>query len=363
MSRKSLLALVAAAVIAALLAVVGQQSSRSNAVGGERVGTLFLPGLGNDLNAVDQVSIQRAIGQSAVTLRRTDTGWVVDQQDGYPADVAKLRTALIALSEAKVLEEKTSNPDFYSRLGVESLDAESATGIGITISGANVSFPMFVLGSPSGDSSRYARRADEATSLLIDADPDIPSEASQWLVPEIVDIRSERVQRIEILHADGERTVISKASATDTNFSVEAIPEGRELQYPTVANVVGNALRELGLDQAARAGVEDPEPGVSSEFWTFDGLVITASGRLFDDEPWVSIAARFESGQALDYATSTVDGSVAEETPVGDADILAEVDAINSRVLAWRFRIPSHIYDQMTRRMEDLLRAPDSDTQ
>ena len=54
---------------------------------------------------------------------------------------------------------------------------------------------------------------------------------------------------------------ISKTGPELANFEVADVPTGRELSYPGVANVIGNALRELNLEdveparhRAGRAG-------------------------------------------------------------------------------------------------------------
>jgi len=284
----------------------------------------------------------------------------VAEQDGYPADVATIREVLVALAEARIIEQKTSDPAFYDRLGVQPLDAADATGTGIRIATADSEFPTVILGSSSGKSYRFARLADEPTSVLIDKNPEPARDPVQWVLPEIVDLRSARVQRVEISHADGDRLTISKSAREDNNFTVQNVPEGRELQYPTVANVVGNALRELRLEQAARVESPPPETAVTSEFWTFDGLVVTALGMEINGENWLRFTARFDADQALRFADDTVDGSVASEESADQdssgSQPQAEADELNERLGGWRFRIASYQYEQMTRRMADLLK-------
>ena len=361
MNSKTLSILATIAVIAALLAVVGQRLDRGSGRNANSVGTPLVPGLQESLNTIERLTITASANNPVTTLERIDDTWVVKEQDGYPADIAKIREALVDLAEARIAEEKTSNPDFYSRLGVDPIAAENARGIAVTIEAADIVLPALILGDVSGTSYRFARQADASLSVLIDRDPDLPPDPTQWVLPEIIDVRSTRVQRVEITHADGERIVISKLARDESNFSVDDVPEGRELQYPTVANVIGNALRELRLESAARAEDSAPEPRVETEFWTFDGLVVTATGVLYDDEPWLSFSARFEADQALQFATEDVAGSVADEASADDAvDVEAEATAINDRLNGWRYRIAAHQYDQMTRRFADLLKAPET---
>ena len=109
--------------------------------------------------------------------------------------------------------------------------------------------------------------------------------AAQWLESVIIDIRPERVREVTITHADGEVVRISKASPELANFDVAGVPEGRELSYPGVANVVGNALRELNLEDVEPNGEGAGEPAAVVEYRTFDGLLVRVTGTERDDAP------------------------------------------------------------------------------
>jgi hypothetical protein len=149
--------------------------------------------------------------------------------------------------------------------------------------------------------------------------------------------------------------VISKDAPSENNFTVEPIPEGRELQYASIANVTGNVLQGLTLEEVRRQDTDeaDAEALAVSEFRTFDGLVITATATAVGDgEPWVGFSAGVDTD-----AEPTADAEAADDGS-GGGDPAAEAEAINARLSGWRFRIPPYKYDQLTRRIEDLLRDP-----
>ena len=229
--------------------------------------------------------------------------------------------------------------------------------------------PTIILGNTEGGDYRYARRADEPQSFLIDKDPDLPRNPSQWVDAAIVDVRGTRVQQVTITHPD-ETVVISKSTPDAANFEVADVPEGRELQYAGVANVVGNALRELKLEDVARAdaAAEPAEDAVVVEFRTFDGLVVVARGTEEDDEAWLTFTTSFDPELAARFADVTAGDEPAaggDAAPPGDGDDAAdatdpagEAEMINARTAGWRYRIASYQYDQLTRRMSDLLQPP-----
>jgi hypothetical protein len=232
-----------------------------------------------------------------------------------------------------------------------------------------------ILGDMPNSASRYARRAAEQASFLIDRNPEIPSTTAQWLAAEIVDLPSASVASVTIKHSGGDEITISKASADEPSFTVAGIPEGRELSYPTVANVIGNALRELKLDDVAPA-TDAAAPSTVTEFKTFDGLVVTVTSTLDGDAPWLTFAARAETAVApaptdaaaadtpndaaaadepVDAATESASGAAPSAAPAPDA--VARAEAINARVGGWRYRIPEYQHGQLTRRWADLLKA------
>jgi hypothetical protein len=343
--------------IVALLAVVSLAltfiANDDNDAAPER--QAFAPEIQSSLAEIDRIEIIGAGNTPVATMTRSAESWSVEEKDGYPADVAAIRTALLDLAEATTVETKTSDAAFYDRLGVEDIMVETATGVAIAISAGDSSLPTVILGDSVGTSYRYARRTDRPQSYLIDRDPEIPDNITEWLVTEIMDVRGTRMQQVTIEHADGERLSISKVEPGETNFAVAAVPEGRELQYPGVANVIGNALRELKLEDVAKPEDPAPEPVATIRFETFDGLVVLATAYMIDDAGWLAFEANFDTDQAVEFASDEVDEPLAEAQ--SGEDPRAEAEQISRRVMGWRYRIPSYQYDQITRRMEDLLEA------
>lgn len=375
MSQRTVAVLAAALVVLLALVIFGQRSGTAPSA---ETDTVLLPNLQGALGELERVTIAKANGETVATLEQRPGNWVVADKHGYTANTTKLRQALTALAEARILEQKTANPELYGRLGVEDVSAADAAGISVSFTAPGVTLPAVILGNAEGSSYRYARRAGEAQSFLIDRNPDVPRVAAQWLDSLIVDVRGDRVREVTITHADGEVVHISKASPELANFEVADVPEGRELSYPGVANVIGNALRELNLEDVEPAPEAAPEGATIVEYRTFDGLVVRVTGTENDDASWITLEASVDAAStaapaaagsedtaaAADEAddAAAADGAEADaaqadaaETP---ADPGAEAERINAKVGGWRYKIASFQYDQLTRRMADLLKPP-----
>jgi hypothetical protein len=335
--------------------------------------------LNDDLDDVSQVLITGAGGQQIVSLTRAADAWIVSEADGYVAERSTVNALLIALAEARIVEEKTANPELHSRLGVEDIDDADATGVEVAVVTDDGARYDAVFGYEYNGGQVYARLADSDRSVLIDRNPEIARDPADWVVSEIIDIASDRVQRVEITQADGERLVIRKNTRSAGNFSVDDIPDGRQLQYAGVANVTASVLTSLELDAVRRAAADQAGPVVSSEFWMFDGLVITVTTTGEGEDAWLSFAARFDVEQALAYATDPDAGADADadadepgdagsvvrpsETDASEANEFSardEAEQIDSRLADWNYRIASYKLSQLTRRVEDLLQ-PETD--
>ena len=383
MTPRTVTVLAAALVVLGAVALIAQYDPQPPAPGGG----LLLPDLGEDLDRVTRVSVVGAGSAPVATLERGEDGsWSVAEKDGYPADTEKVRQTLISLAEARIVEPKTANPDFYDRLGVEGVESEAAGGVAVTLTGAEMPVNVIV-GDTEGTSQVYIRETDQAQSFLVDRNPEVGNETTDWLATEILTIPGARMARVTVTHPDGEVVSVSKADPEQSNFDLEDMPPDRELQYASVANVMGNVLSGLNL-QDVEPRTETDEPVTVTEFVAFDGLVITAESVERDDEPWVAFRAEFrapaeepepaadenaavnagnESGDEVDAVADDTEVATAEaeadgtdvavvEGETGSTDVAAEALDLNQRLSPWRYRIASFQFDQMTRRLDDLLR-------
>jgi hypothetical protein len=364
MSKRTVAILLAAFVVLLALVMFGQRESASSA----GAGAPLIAGLEDALGDIERVTVTKANGETVATIEKRPDNWVVTDKHGYAADAGKLRQALTALGEARILEQKTANAELYGRLGVEDVTAPNAAGVSVALTAPGRELPTVILGNAEGAKYRYARRAGEAQSFLIDRNPDVPRAAAQWVESQIVDVRGERVREVTITHPDGEVVHIEKSGPELANFEVANVPEGRELSYPGVANVIGNALRELNLEDVEPADAAPAAEATVVELKTFDGLVVKVTGVERDDASWITLEASADPAQA---ATAAAAGEAAEPAAEGAAppaegdapatpaaDPSAEAARINAKVGGWRYKIASFQYDQLTRRMTDLLKAP-----
>ena len=108
--------------------------SDSAAVSSQATTGKLFPELEKQVNDVHTILIERAAG--SITLQRAVGGWGVTEKKGYPVDMESVRKSLIALAQMTTVEAKTSDPERYSKLGVEDITAAGAASMQVTLKDA-----------------------------------------------------------------------------------------------------------------------------------------------------------------------------------------------------------------------------------
>lgn len=370
-SRKLLILSVGALVViaAGLWLASAQFSTRS----GDSYAALY-PALEQQLDSITAIHLFKPGDTRAVELARKDSGWTVTERAGYPADQSKLHKLLLGISDAKLYEEKTSNPDNYASLGVEDVSSPDASGVRIELVGTKEPVDLIV-GKPAGSAkSQYVRRAGEPQSWLIDASIDTSIAPEAWVRKEIIDISANRIQSASVRADGGKDYAAAKNSRTDADFAVEGLPKGKEISSPSAANGLATALVGLTLaDVQPASAFEGVPPQGHATLKTFDGLVAELDGWTRDEKHFIAVKTSFDPSQAERFevetkpakpgaepAAAAADAKAAPAQPPEDAkapqaDVGKEAKDLGTKLAGWVYEIPEYKYDAIFKPLEELL--------
>ncbi|MHC5088757.1 MAG: hypothetical protein ACYSOT_04010, partial [Planctomycetota bacterium] len=115
MSNKKLSVLGVIAVLMAALAVI--QSRINQNVNAADFSSASLIG-GLQIDAVSAVSVTGSNTEEAVTLNRSQSGFVVAGLDNYPADTSKINSVINSCLDIRTHDKVTDNPDNHADLKV-----------------------------------------------------------------------------------------------------------------------------------------------------------------------------------------------------------------------------------------------------
>jgi hypothetical protein len=374
MTSRRLLILAIAAIVAigAGVWLAGREGSTGSSAG---TGALY-PQLKEQLNSVSAVNMYKAGDARVVSLKKQGDEWTVSERDNYPADASKVRKLLVAIADAKVYEQKTSNPSSYATLGVEDTKDKNATSLRIELVGAPKPVNLIVGKQGAGAHSNYVRRAGEPQSWLVNASIDTSSTPEAWLRKDIIDVGADRMQSATVQTKDAKPYTAAKATRADANFNVDGLPKGKSLSAPTAANSVASALASLSLsDVRAASAFQSKPPAAHATFKTFDGLVVDVDGWVQDNKHYVALRPSFDAAQAERFKVATAPeekkpeeqkpeaqkgeapaANKPEEPPKPAApNVQEDAKKAASKLSGWVYEIPDYKYEALFKPVEQLV--------
>jgi Domain of unknown function (DUF4340) len=341
MNRQRFIAL----MVAALLAISGSlYVSTQRNLPRDPHGSLFLPTLSSELNSVSALTVRKGAA-APVTVHKQGEQWTVAERADYPADVPKLKKLLLALSDAKIREEKTSNPDSYAIIGVEDPSQPGATGTQIELTAQNGKHAVIV-GKSAGEGS-FVRRAGEKTSYIVEPGISVEAEPRYWIDTRLLDIPTDKIQSIESKPATGaaysvHRVPASPPKAPDNKsggssaanpptanppaadpspapaadkFVLEGVPSGRQAADSQTLAPSPAHFSNLNVEDVIPAGDIDFSKPSTVTVALADGSVVTFTGAVIGDKRWVKVAAPKDAalsvkanGRAFEMASYRYDG-------------------------------------------------------
>lgn len=298
-------------------------------------GKLMFPDLAPRLR--DAAKIEIASQGKTLMIERKNNRWGLADRAGYPVTESKLRGMLTALTELRLVEPRTTDPEQFSRLGLEDVDAKDAkSSLLRVLDGTGKPILSVIVGhrrvrtQAKVPEQVYVRRPGENQTWLAEGNLTADSDPQLWLDRDVLNIDNKRIAGV---------------SATRDGKTLKFARQGEKLALTEPTD--HPPLDEYRLDDVARAleylTFQDVQPDSAkvgdeigqSDFTTTDGLTIHATVFKGDKD----ILARF-SVKGDDKAR----------------DVAAGLDA---RLQGWTYQLGSWKEKALAPTLDDLKKAPE----
>ena len=317
--RFALLVVAALVAIAAALFISTQRNAPH-----ESPGLALLPGLAGDLNSVTEVTVRKGSASPTLTLHKVGEQWSVAQRDDYPVDVSKLRKLLSSLRDAKIVEEKTSDPARFSVIGVEDPAVAGAAGAEVAVvtgTGKNA----VIVGKSVGDGN-FVRRQGENRSYSVAPSITVETEPRFWIDARLIDVPVALIQSIDFKPAAGAGFALHRLNPADNTFSLDGVPAGRKAKDGHALAPSPSTLTGLNAEDVAASSTVDFTTPSQVIVTLTDGKVLTLIGTAVAGKHWIQVKSN------------------------KDADLTAKTQGR-------AFEIASYRYDELFKPLEQLLEA------
>lgn len=257
---------------------------------------LAFPGLAPRLANAARIEVTRHDG-TLVVRRAASDSWVLPAKADHPVRPERVRELLVGLTELRLTEPRTANPEMLERLGVEDPTREGATSALLRVLDAEGRpIAELIVGrrrmrvQGNVPESVYVRRPGEAQAWLAEGRLPLDSDPNLWIDRDIANIPRDRVRAAEI-HRAGEGPLLLR--------------RGREIEAPlaVVEPAETPELDEVSLDEVSRAfefltfldvrrAAEMPGEWLGeASFELTDNLRIAVAARKEGETLWVRLSA------------------------------------------------------------------------
>lgn len=256
---------------------------------------LAFPGLAARLQQVARIEVKRHDG--TLTVQRQGELWVLPERANYPARSERVRELLTGLTELRLTEPRTANPELLDRLGLNDPSQPGSTASLLRVLDAQGNaIAELVIGrrrvrtQGNVPEAAFIRRANETQAWLAEGRLPIDGDPNLWLDRDIANFARDRVRRVVVNRTGEPALELARAGEADAPLRVTLPAETPPLDE-TSLDEVGRAFEFLTFIEV-KAEAEIPGAAVGETRFTLtDNLAITARVNRTDDAVWLRLAA------------------------------------------------------------------------
>ncbi|MCU0984642.1 MAG: DUF4340 domain-containing protein [Acetobacteraceae bacterium] len=351
MTRRGVLLLGAGAAIAAAGAAAVLMRGETVRTEAAVIGQPVFPGVAQRLGEARAIEIRRHDGTLRLAL--ADGVWGLAERGGFPVRPDRVRELFAGLAELRLIEERTGNPELFSRLGLEDVTVAGGASQLLTVrDGQGRVLAEAILGRrrvrTAGNlpEAIYIRRPGENRTFLAEGQLRADSDPMLWIEREILDIRRQRIATVTTRREGAEPVRAVRRSADLEAAELEGMAEGFAADQAKVDDLP-RALEWLTLnDVRPAAAVSAGAVLGEARFTTFDGLAITFRIVSAEEKRWALVTVAWAEPAARP------ENAPAEVKPAEEAK--AEAEALSRRLSPWAFQLVDWKTDILLYRPEDV---------
>ncbi len=376
---------VVAAVLLALVLVMGRKEEKDLAAGETKIGNEIFKSL--PVNDISKIEIDRK-GSKLVLVKKNDK-WTLESLYDYPADFAKIRDFISEIAEIKNVQNVDAGKSGLSRLGLDpsAKDGEEATSLAIfTSDGKKLS--SFIIGKEHKKKSnseegydmefadgRYFREDGKDLAHVVDKTfSEIAWPSKDWADRDFISAKDFKKASYE--EGGQIRWTVSREKKEDQLKPQTDPPEGHEIDKDKMSSI-GNALYSIRFSSPADPSLKPADTGLDSpgifRAETFSGKKYELKiGKPSENMKYVKISVSYEKPNlpelaSLQEAPKDEDAKAKEAREKKLRDLNEELKKAEEeskseqdKFGAWTYLIADASLKAMSSKAEELFKKPAS---
>ncbi|HET7883728.1 MAG TPA: DUF4340 domain-containing protein [Acetobacteraceae bacterium] len=326
-----------ALVIIGVLAVAGgwyfgmaREPTEQQAYNG---GRLMFPDLAPKLQ--DAAKIEITHQGKTMEIDRHGDAWGLADRGGYVVQPSKLRGMLTGLTELRLVEQRTTDPEQFGRLGLEDPNGKTGTSNLLRVlDAAGKPIVAVIVGhrrvrtQGNVPEQVYVRRPDDNQTWLAEGSLQVDADPQLWLERDIMNIDHARIAGVAVTQDDAKLDL-----ARDGDKLAMKTPAEHPPLDDYKLDDVDRALELLTFQDVQTDREPVGEKVGESVFTTTDGLGVTATVFKGEKDIWARFAAS------------------------GSDKTKDEADKLNARISGWTYQLGNWKQKALVPTLDDLKAA------
>ena len=305
----------------------------------------FLPGFAAEVNQAVRIHIVSKKDGAFDVVFRPQRGWVLPTRGDYPASFDEVRKTLVGLAALETIEPKTNRADWLHYLDLDAPPQGSGTLIEVSDEKGHRLASLIVgksedIGDPSGSTGLFVRKPGEEQSWLAKSVVTPSASIGAWMNKAVVNVDRTRIEEADFRPAGAAAFTLAKAKQSDIDFTLTAIPRGREAGDPGALDAAAGALADFSFDDVRSTSAFDFDHDASRLVTkSFDGLIVSVDVVKQGNDFWARLFA---------------------DAAPGNPDAEKEANEINAHAAGWAFRLPAYVGAEFMTAQDSLLKPADA---
>ena len=298
-------------------------------------GAALFPSLASQSAKIARIELRQ--GDKKLALERKDQAWVLADRGGYPAKPEPVRTLLVRLAEAQLVEPKTRKSDRFAMLELEEAGAKDTKSREVRLlDQQGTLIAQAIIGKKrmdafgSSKAGTYVRWPEDQQAWLANTDVEVSATVRDWVQTTLLDLEAAKISAVTVEIPNEAPLQIEREAG---KHKLVAVPEGKKLKQGADIDALVRAVGALEFEDVRKA-----DPAASGDVGTArlqadGGLAVTLRLRKDGDDTWVAVTAG------------------------GEGEAKKTADDITNRSQGWEFKIAPAKATAILKRPADLFEA------
>ena len=217
---------------------------------------------------------------------------------GYPAKAEPVRTLLVRLAEAQLVEPKTRKSDRFAMLELEDAGAKDTKSREVRLlDQQGTLIAQAIIGKKRMDAfglskaGTYVRWPEDQQAWLANTDVEVSATVRDWVQTTLLDLEAAKISAVAVEIPNEAPLQIERDAG---KHKLVAVPEGKKLKQGADIDALVRAVGTVEFEDLRKA-----DPAASGDVSTArvqadGGLAVTLRLRKDGDDTWVSVTASGE---------------------------------------------------------------------